>query len=324
MHTNLLWTIALIGLSLTATLAGRAQPAGHAELWVAGVDPDGRLKRFPGAPPSDLMSMFDPKARWTHVAASTRAFLLPPGLVMGGNDETLSRIFSDLSRRNIPLAVAFGWLHGEDKGCGQRVEGFAYPGTALAMAKKIQRLGGDLQFVALDEPLFFGHTYKGASACHFPLDEAARRVADGAAAVKTVFPNVRIGDIEPVGLADPSYPDLVRSWLQAYRAAAGSPLAFVHADIQWKGPWQDQLGRVTQVVRNAGIPFGIIYDGGPSNTDKDWTNTAAQRFQAIEANPATRPDHAIIQTWEEHPTHLLPEDEPGTLTNLALRYLEKK
>jgi hypothetical protein len=41
MHTNLLWTIALISLSLTAALTGRAQPAGHAELWVAGVDPDG-------------------------------------------------------------------------------------------------------------------------------------------------------------------------------------------------------------------------------------------------------------------------------------------
>jgi hypothetical protein len=32
------------------------------------------------------------------------------------------------------------------------------------------------------------------------------------------------------------------------------------------------------------------------------------------------PDHAIIQTWARWPKKMLPEDRPGTLTNLVLKY----
>src|SRR6185437_11762169 len=33
---------------------------------------------------------------------------------------------------------------------------------------------------------------------------------------------------------------------------------------------------------------------------------------------------AVIQTWVESPSHLLPESTPGTLTNIALQYLRPR
>jgi hypothetical protein len=41
--------------------------------------------------------------------------------------------------------------------CGRGVEGFTDPGTAESVANRIQRLGGNVQYVVLDEPLDFGH-----------------------------------------------------------------------------------------------------------------------------------------------------------------------
>ena len=40
----------------------------------------------------------------------------------------------------------------------------------------------------------------------------------------------------------------------------------------------------------------------------------------IESNLAMIPDHAIIQIWARWPKKMLPEDQPGTLTNLVLKY----
>jgi len=70
------------------------------------------------------------------------------------------------------------------------------------------------------------------------------------------------------------------------------------------------------------LPFGIIYDGAGKN-DVEWSNGAFVRIQQIEANPQWKPDTAIIQSWEPFPTRMLPENKPGTTSELALRYLEQ-
>jgi hypothetical protein len=44
----------------------------------------------------------------------------------------------------------------------------------------------------------------------------------------------------------------------------------------------------------------------------------------VETALGLRLDHAVIQTWMPRPTHLLPETESGTLTNLVLRYAQPK
>jgi hypothetical protein len=102
----------------------------------------------------------------------------------------------------------------------------------------------------------------------------------------------------------------------------GEPLSFFHADVAWNGPCQQQLPAVKSRINAAGLKFGIIYDGGggKEESDSEWTREAEQRFRIVESNPSMIPDHAIIQTWARWPKKMLPEDQPGTLTNLVLKY----
>lgn len=191
------------------------------------------------------------------------------------------------------------------------------------VARRIQRLGGDLRYFAMDEPALWGHEYSGKRACQYSLQEVASRVAEGVRMMRAVFPDVQVGDIEPIGADSPSWLATLRQWPQAYRAATGTPLAFTHADMQWRDNWQNMLVQVRQSARSQGIPFGVIFDGN-GDTDQQWVQTAMQRYKQIEANPATRPDEVIIQSWDQRPTRMLPETMPGTLTNLALRIVQSR
>lgn len=247
-------------------------------------------------------------------------------------DDVLQKVFADLKRRHIALAVEMGLLAGKDsrgnQACGRGIEGYGAPDTAKVIATRIQKNGGVLQYIVMDEPLWYGHHFHGANACQSSMDDIAREVATRVAIIRQIFPSVQIGDDEPVATPQPAdWIEEVTQWMQAYRRAVGEPLSFVHADIQWTGPWRQQLPLFKNAVKAQGAQFGVIYDGGGTEkqeSDQLWTQEAVERFRAVEANPSLVPDHAILQTWVRWPEHMLPETEPGTLTNLVIQYISPR
>jgi hypothetical protein len=236
-------------------------------------------------------------------------------------DDTLIRMFADLKRRNIALAAEALMLTATAR-CGAGIEGYSTRQAIEMVASRVRRLGGDLRYVAMDEPLGFGHYSRLTNACRSSVAEVAGDVAENVRTIRRIFPAVRIGDIEAVGHPDSQGDiDALMEWTRAYEAAVGAPLDFLHADVLWTGPWQPQIAQLASRLRAAGIAFGIIYNGNPDDqSDQAWTRHAEQRFAAIEADPALTPDHAVLQTWMSHPVHMLPETQPGTMTWLVNRY----
>jgi hypothetical protein len=57
--------------------------------------------------------------------------------------------------------------------CGGGVEGYFAPDQTAALAAKLKRAGGTLQYIAMDEPLWFGHYYNEKNACHSSIDKSA-------------------------------------------------------------------------------------------------------------------------------------------------------
>jgi hypothetical protein len=175
---------------------------------------------------------------------------------------------------------------------------------------------------------FFGHHFSGKNACHFTLSELAGSIAPNVAVLREIFPSVEIGDVEPVGAAKnlpPDWVDEIAQWTQVYQQIVGQKLSFFHADVAWTSPWQQQLGAVKRVAHERGLKFGVIYDGsgtGKQESDGLWTQEAAQRFHAVESNPSLIPDHAVFQSWVRWPHKMLPETQPGTMTNLVLQYIQ--
>jgi hypothetical protein len=293
-----------------------------AEVWFCAIPPVLYSRMHHGAQ-SDFQSLFEQNAPWAHAAAGVQVFKIFPQYAQTATDDQLRQLIADLQRRHIALAMAAGIVASSGP-CGRNVEG--YGGQQIVnLAGRIRRLGGDIRYLAMDEPLWFGHQYAGRDACHTTIPELARNVAINVAAFKRLFPSAEVGDSEPFGSPVPAgWVDQIIQWAQAYQAATGTPLAFLDLDMNWRGPWRQQLEQLVPWLRTTHIKYGMIYNGEPDDlTDVEWTRHAEEHFSEVESDPQLVPDQAIVETWMAHPTRVLPETQPGTMTWLANRYLAK-
>jgi hypothetical protein len=308
-------------IALAGLLAGAAAPPARTEIWLAGVDPFVRQAMRPGEA-SDYLELFDDAAPWPRAAQHVQVFKTSTQYLLNAPDEALRKMFAGLRRRGIALAFE-GLMQPRHDACGQGVEGYSAPGAIGAAAARVRRLGGTIAAVAMDEPLWFGHHAQGPHTCAASIDAVARGVAENVAALRAVFPAARVGDIEPL---DPTAPDAwadeIARFGAAFQAASGTPLDFVHADVDWNGPWRPALAALARRLRADRIAYGVIYNGDPQDDfDESWTGHATARFETVEAEPDLAPNQAILQTWMVHPLHMLPETVPGTMTGLVLSYV---
>ena len=269
----------------------------------------------------DAPDMFAPNAPWQTVAAHTAVVKFTPGNVLMAKDDALREAFGDVKRRGMALALEAGLLTKTDQ-CQQRSEAYLDSvDTLRRLVDKIHRTGGDLRYIAMDEPFFYGHDYDGPTACHESAAALASRIVANARVVRDVFPQVQIGDIEVVG-PNRAHTDELSGWADAYRAAAGVPFAFLHTDVDWSDAAMRNLVPLAAAMRQRNVPFGIIYNAdADALTDAAWTQSALDHITFIESVLGLHPDEAIFQTWVRNPTHLLPETQAGTLSNVAYQYL---
>src|SRR5262249_4189164 len=191
--------------------------------------------------------------------------------------------------------------------CGEQI------GPAAA---RIKALGGTLAYVAMDNPLWYGHFSTQPGALQTPIAAIAKDVAKQVATIHRYFPDCQVGDNEPLpgAMAPSDFADQIATWQAAYRDATGIPLAFFHAEVIW--PDETSRAQMIAVAANSsagGTRFGIIYDGDSADsTGVSWTTDAEKFFSYIEQTFV--PDDAVLQTWNTQPDHALPETQPGTMT----------
>jgi hypothetical protein len=175
----------------------------------------------------------------------------------------------------------------------------------------------------MDSILLFGHEYDGQNACRDSIASLARQVAEKVAEAKGVFPDIQVGDAEPIGnTSNPRWlPDL-EEWTRAYHSATGSPLAFHHFDVDWANPnWREQLQAGVRLMNAAGIPIGVIYNGSKRETSgREWVAKAVEHFHEVQDKLKIRPRFAVIQSWNQYPERMVPETDPDTLSYVVREY----
>lgn len=312
---------AAAAVALCLAFAADGTAAESPQIWLGGLDPIVRSSVEPNGT-SDFMDLFEPQAQWSRAASQVKVFQASTQFFSKAPDQMLTRMFEDLKRRHIALSLSALMLSGDGQ-CGAGIEGYSAPGQMRAIANRINKLGGTLSYVAMDGPFMGGHFHSGPRACHSSAEAIAKEVAEKVKQMRTVFPGLQVGDIEPVGVTEPAgWANGLIAWTQAYKAAVGEPLAFVHCDMQWRGPWQAQLRTLEARLHTDGTRVGVIYNGlGGDKTDEEWVQHAEDHFNTLEHDASLVPDDAIIQTWNRHPARFLPETRPGTLTYLVDRYL---
>ncbi len=191
---------------------------------------------------------------------------------------------------------------------------------------RLQALGGKISALAMDEPLCcVRQRLKKSDA--YAVEETAHFIA----LVRTNFPNVRIGDIEP-------YPFLQREELLAFIDALQVRLKelnvrgldFFRLDVDWNhftigntiyaGNWPD-VKKLELACRQRHLPFSLIYwaaDYGRMKQlnladDSTWyVGVMRQGYDYAFVGGA--PDEYVIESWIGAPSQAVPETDEWTFT----------
>jgi hypothetical protein len=261
----------------------------------------------------DYMKLFTPSAPWSEAASHTDVFLVNDIVFLGElpgtpSDSQWRQVFADLNRRGIAFAISWGPLTPE--GCGTGMEGFDGENGAR-IANKIKALGGTLKYIAMDEP------FAGALGCNWTPRQTAENALRSIARVRTVFPEVIVGDIEPIPAVQAPADWLQRysAWLDAWKDVSGASFPFFHLDVNWSLDWVPHAEAMRHELVSRHILFGMIYNGYWEDiADVDWVRDAIAHFTKYETQTGVTPDHVAFEGWDHHPLHALPETSPAAMT----------
>jgi hypothetical protein len=289
------------------------------QIWYAPLDPVSRGS-YSGSP--QYMSLFTPSAPWTTAASHVNVFKIYPQWINDATDSNLQIQFADLNRRGIALALEYGPITAPSQ-CGTGVEGSSGE-TLVAAAQRIQRDGGTLRYLAMDEPIYYFTLYAGQNSCQWTVDQMAANAAVNVHALLAQFPNVIVGDIEPVPIYSPNWLAQYQAGVEAFRGAFGFPLAFFDADVLWRSPsYLTALSSLRSMLVSQSVPLGIIYNGDSDSSDADWIQSASNHMDAIELTLGS-PDLVIFQSWTLYPQKLLPETDTDSFPYLIDSYFRSR
>ncbi|TYL98020.1 hypothetical protein FXB40_05925 [Bradyrhizobium rifense] len=294
--------------------------AAEPQAWISSNDPT-----HGGA--ADFWEMFAPNAPWQSAKQHVAVFSIDQNLVTNGPPDKLRQFYAFLKENQIALAIGIGMLTWNEP-CGKHVEGYVPPGGSDYVAKRIKSLGGELAYIGIDEAFWFGRYYSGANACHASVDTLAADVAANFRAYQAVFPNVRLGDVEPLGpppggdRPGSSWAKTTQAWIDALQAKSGARLAFIHEDItDWRRPLPEYLPAVADLAKANHIPFAPIFIAARGDVaDGAWMASAEQNIDAVRGLHIGSSDHLVFATWHVHPTKNLPETSPEAFTHLIVYY----
>jgi hypothetical protein len=319
-------------------------PAHAVEIWLA---PQAFVPPSPVPAAADFMDMFKPNAPWKRAASHVNVFALYGNFAAHAPQHQIDTVISDLERRQIALALEVGVMnvgavttHPSCGGLGL-VEGYGTPDEAKNISAKIKHAGGELKYIVMDEPLWYGHYYTGRPGtqpgCRSTISEVGDLAAPTLGVYKQEFPAVAVGEVEPTMLAEkPDGKARLLEWAKEFLAATGHPLAFLQLDNPLHVPGGNNVSasasdavamfRYAQELRRQNLleSIGIIYNGVRDDTDSyAWMNNARDHVRILEDRFGLHPDQAVIQSWMSYPTHTMPESSDEALTNLVLFYVSR-
>ena len=267
---------------------------------------------------TDFQNLFATDADWRHAAANVKVFKFLVPYLRTASDADLATAIAFLKQHHIAIAIEIGLLH--DVPQCPHLEG--HDGDQVQIAQRIKRLGGELAYVAADEPLWFGHSVNAKPGCNLDLDALAQEAAATAKAIRTVFPNVEFVDIEPItNFKEPDTAMLFSQWEVSFARAFNEKFAAVDFDIYWPIPWEQRVNSVFKQLNNQHIPVGVICNGNPADADdSSFLANAKAHCDAFAKATGSSPSRVIFQSWVAHPTRVLPESISDSFTHLIVDY----
>lgn len=256
--------------------------------------------------------------------------------VIGYADHVLNKQFTDAELREwLPALEKRGLKLGLEVGA---VKPWGLTGDKTFAAERpmwnrFQSLGGHIYALAMDEPLCCAR-----NELKKPDAYAVEQTAQFIALVRTNYPGVQIGDVEPY----PSIPlaDLI-DWIDALQARLRQlgvhGLDFFRVDVDWvhftvhtnHGNWME-VKKLENACRSKKLPFSLIYWAADYPhlerlklaDDATWYISIMRQGNDY-ALVGGAPDQYVIESWIPAPSHSIPETGQWTLTRSALDFCNR-
>ena len=273
---------------------------------------------------NDAGDMWKPNAPWETVARFVKVIQFAPTSVDRASLSDLKEALADIKRRNITLAVGDGLLIRSDR-CRSNTEAYVNQQQLEGTFQKLKNSGADVKYVTMDEPFFYGHRDSSKTSCHESPEVLAHALSQSIELVRKYFPNAQFGADEVID-ADVNWVHELTRWTDTFKAITGEPLAYIHADLDWSEGAVRNLVPLAAALRQRHIALGVIYDADRfnNNSDENWSRNTVAHFAKVESGLRVHPNQAVIESWVRYPTRMLPENEPGTFTNVVLQYIRQK
>jgi len=301
-------------------------PASSQQIWFSPGD-DLNVKGVVSHP--DFMQLFTDPQSWPRGSAHVDVLQLRAPWFLRMPDSVTQLVLSFIRQHHMSLAVPLGFVTSE--ACGIGVEGLGTGRTHAVYPREMKKRGIELDYVVMDEPLFYGHDYDGKNSCQFTIAQVAASVIDNMKMVRTYYPNVKFVLAEPEQALAGGVSELSR-FLDLYEAGMHELPAAVRFDIHWAPPdarhrdWRIDMPLFIKMLQARGIGYSMIFNAGPINghppdTDGDWIQSAKTNVLAWERTIPEKPLQVVIQTWSPHPVRITPETDATTMTGYLKWYL---
>jgi hypothetical protein len=316
------------GMMLVAAITALVPASSRAQqLWFSPGD-DLEVRGVVSHP--DFQQLFVPGAAWQTGLAQVNVMQVRPPWLLRMPEDAVQRVTKFLKQHKIALSAPLGVVSTET--CGQGVEGLGSAREQIFYPREIKKRGIDLDYIVMDEPLFYGHDYTGKNACNFSIEAVAKSVTSNVKMIRTYYPNARFVLVEPPQSLPGGVEELSR-FLDAYKAGLNELPVAVRFDIawgqsdKWHREWHHDLPGFVQMLKARGIGYSIIYNAGHvngriPNTDASWIASAKANVADWQATIRVKPAQAVIQTWSPNPIRILPESDPTTMTGYLKWFIE--
>lgn len=325
-HAHPLLSMVVFGVVIIALMSSVAQAQ---QIWFSSGD-DLEVKGVVAHP--DFMRLFDSPSPWPTGLSHVNVMQLRAPWFLRMPEPVVQQSTDFLKQHHMALAVPLGFVSSDT--CGQGVEGI---GTARQMAvypREMKKRGIDLDYVVMDEPLYYGHDYGGKNACQFSIEEVAESVAKNVEMIRSYYPKVQFVLVEPEQSLTGSVKEL-SEFLDAYKSKLNELPVAVRFDIawgqndRWHREWHEDIPRFIQMLKARGIGYSIIYDAGrvngrAPNTDAEWIASAKANVADWEATIHSKPAQVVIQTWTPNPVRIVPESDPSTMTGYLKWFIDRQ
>jgi hypothetical protein len=285
----------------------------HSEIW------------FTPIVPVDWLDMWADDAGWPNAARKVKVITLEYTFIRQTTDAQLLQIANFVQQHHMQLELATDAVAKfQNQSCGG-VEGYSFHGEILAALQILQRLKIHLDWVDMDEPVWFGHYQPGPEGCMLSIPDLVTNTALNMQDVLAAYPDIQMIEFEPLPAVtdQPTWRQDLTQFRLGLAQTLGTAVHYIHADLAWDDPtWQSSLLTFNQYLREQNVGLGIFFNASDSSTtDQSWIAAAAANMDTIEGKLGITPVHAQFSTWNPHPTHNLPETSPLTQTWLINRYV---